>query len=74
MLKVFPQGPNESVVALSGQEHRTQAPLYLISRVWVRIPIVTLVSLSETLNQCFILRMGCKAVGPVYCYKNYQRM
>ena len=38
------------------------------SRMWVRIPVVTLVSLSKTLNHnCFVLRMGRKAVGPVCC-------
>ena len=38
------------------------------SRMWVRIPVVTLVSLSKILNHnCFVLRMGCKAVGPVCC-------
>ena len=48
--------------------HWTQALVFLISRVWVRVPVVTLVSLSKTLNHyCFILRMGCKAVGPVCC-------
>ena len=30
--------------------------------------VVTLVSLSKTLNHyCFVLRMGRKAVGPVHC-------
>ena len=28
---------------------------------------VTLVSLSKTLNHCFVLRMGRKAVGPMCC-------
>ena len=38
------------------------------SRMWVRIAAVTLVSLSKTLNHnCFVLRMGRKAVGPVCC-------
>ena len=38
----------------SGYEHRTQALMLLFSRVWVRIPVVTLVSLSKTLNyNCF---------------------
>ena len=38
------------------------------SRMWVRIPVVTLVSLSKTLNHnCFVLRMGRKAVGSVCC-------
>ena len=44
----------------SGLAYRTQV------RVW--IPVVTLVSLSKTLNHnCFVLRMGRKAVGPVCC-------
>ena len=42
-----------------------------VVRMWVRIPawpVVALVSLSKTLkHNCFILRMGRKAVGPVYC-------
>ena len=28
-------------------------------------PAVTLVSLTKTFNHCFLLRMGCKAVGPM---------
>ena len=42
-----------------------------VVRMWVRIPawpVATLVSLSKTLNHnCFVLRMGRKAVGPVCC-------
>ena len=42
-----------------------------VVRMWVRIqawPVAALVSLSKTLNQnCFILWMECKAVGPVCC-------
>ena len=42
-----------------------------VARMWVRIPawpVVALVSLSKTLNHnCFVLRMGRKAVGPVCC-------
>ena len=42
-----------------------------VVRMWVRIPawpFAALVSLSKTLNRnCFVLRMGCKAVGPVCC-------
>ena len=42
-----------------------------VVRMWVRIPawpVAALVSLSKTLNHnCFILRMGRKAVGPVCC-------
>ena len=40
-----------------------------VVRMWVRIPawpVAALVSLSKTLNHnCFVLRMGRKAVGPV---------
>ena len=42
-----------------------------VVRMWIRIPAwpaATLVSLSKTLNHnCFILRMGRKAVGLVCC-------
>ena len=42
-----------------------------VVRMWVRIPawpVAALVSLSKTLNHnCFVLRMGRKAVGPVCC-------
>ena len=42
-----------------------------VVRMWVRIPawpVEALVSLSKTLNHnCFFLRMGRKAVGPVCC-------
>ena len=41
---------------------------------WVRVPVVgsspshdTRVSVSKTLNHCFVLWMGRKAVGPVCC-------
>ena len=38
------------------------------TRMWVRFPVAALVSLSKTLNHnCFVLRMGRKAVGPVCC-------
>ncbi len=44
------------------------ALVFLISRVWVRVPVMTLASLSKTPNHfCCVLRMGCKAVGPVCC-------
>ena len=37
------------------------------ARMWVRIP-----ALSKTLNHnCFVLRMGHKAVGPMCCVKMY---
>ena len=39
--------------------------------MWVQIPawpVAALVSLSKTLNHnCFVLRMGRKAAGPVCC-------
>ena len=42
-----------------------------VVRMWVRIPawpVVALVSLSKTLNRnCFVLRVGRKAAGPVCC-------
>ena len=42
-----------------------------VVRMWVRIPawpVSALVSLSKTLNHnCFVLRMGREAVGPVCC-------
>ena len=42
-----------------------------VVRKWVRIPawpVAALVSLSKTLNHnCFVLRMGRKAVGPMCC-------
>ena len=42
-----------------------------VARMWVRIPawpVAALVSLCKTLNHnCFVLRMGRKAVGPVCC-------
>ena len=42
-----------------------------VVRMWVQIPawpVAALVSLSKTLNHnCFVLRMGRKAVGPVCC-------
>ena len=47
--------------------HRIQTLVFLISRVWVRIPSRDTVSLSKTLNHCFVLRMGRKAVGSMCC-------
>ena len=42
-----------------------------VVRMWVRIPawpVAAPVSLSKTLDHnCFVLRMGRKAVGPVRC-------
>ena len=45
------------------------ALVFLFSiRVWVRVPVLTLVSLSQTLSHyCCAPRMGHKAVGPVCC-------
>ncbi len=41
----------------------TQALVFLISQVWVGVPVVTLVSLCKTLDHyCFVLRMGQKAI------------
>ena len=44
---------------------------FSVVRMWVRIPawpVAALVSLSKTLNHnCFVLRVGRKAVGPVCC-------
>ena len=47
------------------KEHRIHFLMFLISNVWVQIPVVTLVSLSSTLNHDASLQMGRKAVGPV---------
>ena len=45
---------------LSGQVHQIQALLYLISRVQVQVPLLTLVTLSQTLDHyCYVLRMEC---------------
>ena len=44
-----------------------QTLLFLISRVWIRIPSHVLVSLSKTLTHCFVLQMGRKVVGSVCC-------
>ena len=48
-----------------------------VVRMWVRIPawpFAALVSLSKTLNHnCFVLRMGRKAVGPVCCVMHVQK-
>ena len=52
----------------SGKEYQAQTLVFLISRVWVRVPIVTPVSLSKTLNHdAFNIRMGHKALGTVCC-------
>ena len=48
-----------------------------VVRMWVRIPagpVTALVSLSKTLNHnCFVLRIGRKAVGPVCCVNARKR-
>ena len=39
-----------------------------LSRVWVEVPVVTLVSLSKTLyHYCCDYQMECEAVQPVCC-------
>ena len=48
-----------------------------VVRMWVWIPawpVAALVSLSKTLNHnCFVLRMGCKAVGHVCCVMHVKK-
>ena len=48
-----------------------------VVRMWVRIPawpVAVLVSLGKTLNQnCFVLRMGRKAVGPECCVMHVKK-
>ena len=48
-----------------------------VVRMWVRIPswpVAVLVSLSKTLNHnCFVLRMGRKAVCPMCCVMHLKR-
>ena len=53
----------------SSQAQWTQALVFLFSRVWVRVPVLTLVSLKrKTLNHCcFALWLGLNFIGPVYC-------
>ena len=72
-LRVYsPQGMSgqSGVSWPSGLVHWTQV-LVLSECAWVRIPawpVAALVSLSKTLNHnCFVLRMGRKAVGSVCC-------
>ena len=45
---------------LSGLVLRTQALCVVSNRVWVQIPVMTLLSLSETLSnhKCFIQKVG----------------
>ena len=48
-----------------------------VARMWVRIPawlVAAFVSLSKTLiHNCFALRMGRKAVGPVCCIMHVKK-
>ena len=39
----------------SGYEHQTQTLVLLFSRVWVRVLVVTLLSLSKTLDYMYLL-------------------
>ena len=55
-----------SVVAMQ-LRHQILTLVFLISRLLVRIPSLTPVSLSKTLHHCFVLWMGRKVVGPVCC-------
>ena len=42
--------------------------MFVIDRVWVSVLVVTLVSLSKTLNHyCCVLQVGLNAVGHVGC-------
>ncbi len=42
--------------------------VFLISRVWVRVPVLTLTSICKALNHDgLVLQVGRKAVGPVCC-------
>ncbi len=53
---------------LRGQAHWTQTLVFLLSRVWARVLVLTLVSLSKTLKHyCFGFQLGLKAVGSVCC-------
>ena len=63
----------------SGGEDKNINLFLLIGRVWVRVQVITLVSLeTKTLNHYYcILWMGCKVVlGPVCCvvYGMYKEM
>ena len=68
------------IILISGSAYQIFLPNWLSSaldsssgvvRMWVWIPawpVAVLVSLSKTLNHnCFVLRIGRKAVGPVCC-------
>ncbi len=45
-----------------------QALVFLISRVWVRVPVLALVSLSKAHNRnSFVLRMEHQAIGSMCC-------
>ena len=53
--------------SLSWRAAKSTGLVCLISRVWVRLPVVALVSLSKIVcSNCVVLRMGHWAVGPVY--------
>ena len=44
-----------------------QALVFLVSRVWVRVPFITLVSLSKKLDYySFVLQIGYQAIGSVF--------
>ena len=45
-------------VMANGYDHRIQALVFLISRGWVRVPVVTLLSLIRTLNHDGFLKYG----------------
>ena len=55
---------------LRGQAHQTQTLVFLIIRVWARVPFLKRVYLSKTVDHfLFVLRMGQKTTCPV-CYVN----
>ena len=59
----------------SESDHRVQTLVFLISiACGFESPVVTLVCLSKTLNHCFVLRMGRKAVGPVCCVTHIKEL
>ncbi len=50
------------------ERHQTQALVFMINRVWARVPFLIPVSLSKTFDHyCFVLWMGRKAIGPMCC-------
>lgn len=65
---VTAENESENRLGVFLKQNRTQATVFVISREWVRVPASTRVSLSKTPDHdCFVLRMGRKAVGPVCC-------